>query len=52
MGEASLNRLTMLFIHQDIASDVESVMDEFAYQHLRRLEQPNPSGFIETIDYN
>ena len=40
MCEASLGRLSILFIHQYSASDVESVMDEFAHQHTRRPQLP------------
>ena len=41
MGEARLNGLAMLFIHRDIACDVEA-MDEFA----RRNRQPSTTTIM------
>ena len=42
MGEARLNGLAMLYIHRDIACDVDAVVDEFARRNPRRLQLCNP----------
>ena len=42
MGEARLNGLAMLFIHRDIAGDVEAVVDEFGRWNPQRLQLCNP----------
>ena len=42
MREGRLNGLALLFIHRDIACDVEAVVDEFARRNPRRLQLCNP----------
>ena len=41
MGNERLAWLTLLYVHRDIAVNVDAVIDEFARKHPRRMQLTN-----------
>ena len=42
MREERLNGLAMLYVHRDVACDANTIVDQFAHKHPRRLQLGNP----------